>query len=55
MKAKEMIKKLQAIVDVNPDSDFVVEHEDGYTTDVDVSCDDENTAVLVIVAGAKQY
>jgi len=55
MKTKDLIKKLQAIVDVDPDSNFVVEHEDGYTTDVEISCDDENTAVLIVVAGAKQY
>ena len=55
MKTKELIKKLQEIVKQDPDSNTVITFEGGFTTDIEVGCDDENTAEIYVIGGAKQY
>ena len=55
MKTKELIKKLQEIVKQAPDSNTVIAFEKGFTTDIEVSCDDQNTAEIYVIAGAQQY
>ena len=57
MKTIELIKKLQKIVEVNPDSETIIFSAtlDSFTTDIDVSCDDENIAIINEIGGSKPF